>query len=64
MPFGILRQRDMARALSRIAKDAKVENCLVASEVMTIPDTRSARGNRTLSEEEVLDAFPDLVPLT
>eukprot|EP00579_Thalassiosira_antarctica_P032461 CAMPEP_0201994770 /NCGR_PEP_ID=MMETSP0905-20130828/2494_1 /ASSEMBLY_ACC=CAM_ASM_000554 /TAXON_ID=420261 /ORGANISM="Thalassiosira antarctica, Strain CCMP982" /LENGTH=476 /DNA_ID=CAMNT_0048549801 /DNA_START=17 /DNA_END=1447 /DNA_ORIENTATION=- len=59
LPFGIIRQRDMARALSRIATDAKVDDssCLVGSELLLIPNTVSG-------EEEILKSFPDLVPLT
>lgn len=70
LPFGVIRQRDMARALSRIAADAKVEDCLIASEVMTAPSVHSfsTEGgtvqNRTLYESEVLKAFPELVQLT
>ncbi len=36
--LGVLRQRDVARALLRIAIDAKVQDCLVASEVRMVPD--------------------------
>jgi hypothetical protein len=36
--LGVLRQRDMARALLRIAIDAKVQDCLIASEIMVVPD--------------------------
>lgn len=54
LPFGIIRQRDMARELSTIVTDAKVDGCLVASEVMLIPDATS----------NILKSFPDLVPLT
>ena len=44
----------MARELSTIATDAKVERCLVASEVMLLPDATS----------DILESFLDLVPLT
>ena len=36
--LGVLRQRDLVRALLRIAIDAKVQDCLVASEVRMVPD--------------------------
>lgn len=36
--MGVLRQRDMARALLRIAIDVKVQDCLITSEVMVVPD--------------------------
>jgi hypothetical protein len=74
LPFGIVRRRDMARALTRIATDAKVEDCLIASELMVMPDVRSFSmdeegeriidRSRTLTEKEILKAFPNLVPLT
>ena len=69
LPFGILRQRDVGRALSRIATDAKVEDCLVGSEISWVPNihTLSADDNIDgilLSEKDVLKAFPDLVSLT
>jgi ribosome-binding factor A len=36
--LGVLRQRDLVRALLRIAIDVKVQDCLVASEVRMVPD--------------------------
>lgn len=41
VPFpmmGVLRQRDMVRALLRIATDVKIQDCLITSEVMVLPD--------------------------
>jgi len=70
LPFGIIRQRDVCRALSRIATDAKVEDCLVASEINWVPNIINpigvsfVVGDVLLSEKDVLKAFPDLVPLT
>lgn len=69
LPFGILRKRDVAKALSRIATDAKVEDCLVGSEISWIPNVHNSiiSGNDDdilLSEKVVTKAFPDLVPLT
>ncbi len=70
LPFGILRQRDVGRALSRIVTDAKVEDCLVASEINWVPNLiNPITGNHDvadvlLSEKDVLKAFPDLVSLT
>ena len=74
LPFGMVRRRDMARVLARIAKDARVADCLIASELMVIPDVRlismDEQGervidrSRTLTEKEILNAFPNLVPLT
>ena len=55
LPFGIIRRRDVALQLSRISRDSIVDDCLVKSELITIP---------SVSEEEILKAFPDLVPLT
>ncbi|KAL7527129.1 hypothetical protein ACHAWF_002049 [Thalassiosira exigua] len=69
-PFGIVRRRDVARALARVAKDAVVDDCLIGAEVATAPDARRAGdedvggGSQGLVEAEILDAFPDLVPLT
>jgi hypothetical protein len=73
-PFGIVRRRDMTRALARIAKDARVDDCLIASELIIMPDVKSVsmdeRGDgiidrsRTLTGSEILRAFPNLVPLT
>lgn len=67
LPFGIIRRRDMTLQLSRIVADVKDNSdCLVASEVMTIPDIESATSQHTgsLTKEGILKAFPDLVPLT
>lgn len=58
LPFGITRQRDMARALARIATDAKVDDCLVGSEILWTP------AGVSLTEKEILQTFPGLVPLT
>ena len=63
LPFGIIRRRDIALQLSRISRDAKVDECLVASELITIPSI-STGSQSSISEEEILKAFPDLVPLT
>jgi len=72
--MGILRRRDVASALGRIKRDVEVEDCLIACEVMTSPDARRYGGigdddggsmvGRLITEEEMLGAFPDLVPLT
>ena len=69
LPFGILRQRDVGRALSRIATDAKVEDCLVGSEISWVPNIHTLLADDDidgilLSEKAVLKAFPDLVSLT
>jgi len=69
LPFGILRQRDVGRALSRIATDAKVEDCLVGSEISWVPNIHTLLADDDidgilLSEKAVLHAFPDLVSLT
>ena len=74
LPFGLVRRRDMARAISRSATDARVPDCLIASELMVMPDARlfsmDEQGervvdlSRTLTENEILKAFPNLVPLT
>ncbi len=74
LPFGMVRRRDMARALTRIAKDARVADCLIASELMVAPnarlismdekDERMMKRNGMLTKKEILEAFPNLVPLT
>ena len=74
LPFGLVRRRDMARALTRIATDARVADCLIASELGVMPDARLFSMNeqgervidrsRMLTENEILKAFPNLVPLT
>jgi len=76
LPFGIVRQRDMARMLERIGKDAKVEDCLIGSELLLLPaplkeggegEEEDGIGNEyyyCATEEEMLDSFPGLVPLT
>mmetsp|Transcript_12862 Transcript_12862/g.19830 ORF Transcript_12862/g.19830 Transcript_12862/m.19830 type:complete len:544 (-) Transcript_12862:541-2172(-) len=71
LPFGIVRQRDVGRALSRIATDAKVEDCLVGSEISWVPNhiptllsDEDDIDAMLLSEKEVLKAFPDLMSLT
>ena len=67
LPFGIIRRRDVTLQLSRIVEDVTDNSdCLVESEVMTIPDIKSATCDHigSLTEEGILTAFPDLVPLT
>jgi hypothetical protein len=70
LPFGIVRQRDMSRALTRIVNDVRVDDCLIGSELLVLPDLRTVsieKGEKTtttLTEKEVLKAFPNLVPLT
>ena len=63
LPFGIIRRRDIALQLSRISKDSRVDDCLVASELITIPKSTGG-GQNSISEDVILKAFPDLVPLT
>jgi hypothetical protein len=51
-----------------------VADCLISSELMVVPDARlfsmDEQGggvidrSRTLTENEILNAFPNLVPLT
>ena len=72
LPFGIVRQRDMSRALTRIVNDVRVDDCLIGSELLVLPDLRTVsmekRGEKatttTITEKEVLKVFPNLVPLT
>ena len=68
LPFGIIRQRDMARILSRIAEDVKVEDCLVGSDILLLPNTSSISGDLKrwpgLTEEDIAKSFPELVQLT
>ncbi|KAL7452576.1 hypothetical protein ACHAWC_004922 [Mediolabrus comicus] len=77
LPFGIIRQRDIARSLSRIVSDVKVDDCLVGAEIMWMPKKNTQRKNSSvdgvasdnddvvlLSEKDVLTSFPELVPLT
>ena len=73
LPFGLSQRRDMCKALSRIGTDATMEDCLVGSEVLSMPnkqvfniDTTSTSIGRVglLSEKEILDAFPDLTRLS
>jgi len=63
LPFEIIRRRDITLQLSRISRDANVDDCLVASQLMTIPNA-STDGQSNISEEGISKAFPDLVPLT
>ena len=64
--FGVVRKRDIAAQLPRIAKDAKVEDCLVASELITIPNVKtvSSSWDSSLTREDIMNTFPELVPLT
>lgn len=70
LPFGIVRQRDLSRALIRINNDVRVDDCLIGSELLVLPDLRTVSIEKpgektiTLTEKEVLKAFPNLVPLT
>ena len=74
LPFGILRQRDVGRGLSRIATDAKVEDCLVGSEINWFPNSNTLIpgdeddgdiiDDMLMSEKDVLSSFPDLISLT
>ena len=67
-PLGVLRRRDVGVALSRIASDAKVDDCLLGCELVLLPDggarPAAAEAESPLTKEEVLKTFPDLVPLT
>jgi hypothetical protein len=60
----------MSRALTRIVNDVRVDDCLIGSELLVLPDLRTVsieKGEKTtttLTEKEVLKAFPNLVPLT
>ena len=64
LPFGIIRQRDIARSLSRIVSDVKVDDCLVGAEIMWMPQKNGDDDVVLLSEKDVLTSFPELVPLT
>jgi len=80
LPFGIVRQRDMVRALGRIVTDATVDDCLVGAELLMIPNVSAANiggdgggdggdgsgdgGYGGLTEGDMLKSFPELVPLT
>jgi hypothetical protein len=74
LPFGIVRKRDIKRALLRIASDVQVEDCLIGSKILCVPNksimeiSNENAGdvdyNVLLSERDVLKAFPDLIPLT
>ena len=72
LPFGILRQRDVGRGLSRIVTDAKVEDCLVGSEINWFPNRNTLIpgeedddiDDMLMSEKDVLTSFPELISLT
>ena len=63
-PFqsGVSTKKDMGRALLRVATDAKVESCLVGTEVMWMPHQLDSK--QTITENDILNKFPDIVPLS
>jgi len=64
LPFGIIRRRDVAFQLFRISRDSTVDDCLVSAQLMTMPSISTGGCQSSISEEGILKAFPDLVPLT
>ncbi|KAL3796780.1 hypothetical protein HJC23_010927 [Cyclotella cryptica] len=63
--FGISTQKDMGRALSRIATDAQVESCLVGTEVMWMPrELNINQSGGVLKESDIFKVFPDAAPLS
>lgn len=52
-------RKDVADALSRIAADAPVEDCLLSAEVLWAPEARSDR----LTDEDIIAEHPSLYPL-
>ena len=60
--FGVATKKDMGRALLRIATDAKVESCLVGTEIIWMP--HRIESAQTTKESDILNRFPDIVPLS
>lgn len=52
-------RKDLVSALSRLASDAPVEDCLLSAEVLWAPGSRS----ETLSKENLFADYPDLFPI-
>jgi uncharacterized membrane protein len=52
-------REDLKYALTRIAADAPVEDCLLSAEVLWAPELRSER----LTQNDVYSDHPDLYPL-
>jgi uncharacterized membrane protein len=52
-------RKDVADALSRIAADAPIEDCLLSAEVLWAPEARSDR----LTDEDIFADHPSLYPL-
>jgi len=52
-------REDLKYALTRIAADAPVEDCLLSAEVLWAPDLRSER----LTQQDIIADHPDLFPL-
>lgn len=51
-------RQDVVTALSRMASDVPVEECLLSAEVLWAPE-----GQDTLSKEDLIADFPNLFPL-
>lgn len=55
----VIRSRsDLYEALSKIASDAQVDDCLLSAELLWAPE-----GREYLSRDEVYADYPDLIPL-
>jgi uncharacterized membrane protein len=55
----IRNRRELRDALSRIAADSQVDDCLLSGEVLWTPEDRS----ESLSPEEIYVDYPTLYPL-
>jgi uncharacterized membrane protein len=52
-------RNELRAALSRVAADSKMEDCLLSAEIMWTPEDRS----ETLSSQDVYADYPSLYPL-
>ena len=52
-------RNELRAALSRVAADSQIEDCLLSGEIMWTPEDRS----ETLSNQDVYADYPSLYPL-
>lgn len=55
---GIRYRQDLLDALSKIASDAQVDDCLLSAEVLWAPEER----NELLTKNDIYADYPDLMP--
>lgn len=52
-------RQDLLEALSKIAADAQIEDCLMSAEILWEPESRQ----EVLTADQIYASYPNLVPL-